>query len=498
LAGARKQVEHLFIRGSVGAEGRERMNDTLETDYLVIGSGATAMAFVDTLLDESDARVVMVDRHHRPGGHWNDAYDFVRLHQPSSYYGVNSRRLGSGVKDQVGLNQGLFELASGAEVVDYFDQVMSQRFLPSGRVSYFPMCNCETAPSGERRFTSRLSGESRIVRSRKLVDATQNRTAVPSTHRPQYAVAPGVSCVPVNELPKVSTAYSTYVVVGSGKTGIDACLWLLGNGVAPASIRWIRPRDAWFLDRANVQYGHEFVARYVSSVAKQLDSIATAKSVPDLFRRLEQEGQLLRIEPSVEPTSFRCATISRAELQELRRIDQVVRLGRVKAIESTQVVLERGSVPSDPDWLYVDCSANGIPPVPPVPVFAGDTVNLLPIRLCQPAFSAALVGWVESHITDDAEKNALCQVVPFPDVPTDWIRMWAVSLNNLHHWSRHEGISQWRARSRLDNHAAVAAVTEDDIEEFAAVQRYRASVKPAVAKLPALLAAIESSSTARV
>ena len=45
----------------------------LETDYLVIGAGAAAMAFVDTLLDESDARIVMVDRHDRPGGHWNDA-----------------------------------------------------------------------------------------------------------------------------------------------------------------------------------------------------------------------------------------------------------------------------------------------------------------------------------------------------------------------------------------------------------------------------------------
>ena len=50
------------------------MNTSLETDYLVVGAGATAMAFVDTLLTENaDATVLMVDRHHRPGGHWNDA-----------------------------------------------------------------------------------------------------------------------------------------------------------------------------------------------------------------------------------------------------------------------------------------------------------------------------------------------------------------------------------------------------------------------------------------
>jgi len=56
---------------------------SIEADYLVIGAGATAMAFVDTLVNETDARVVMVDRNHSPGGQWNSAYPFVRLHQPS-------------------------------------------------------------------------------------------------------------------------------------------------------------------------------------------------------------------------------------------------------------------------------------------------------------------------------------------------------------------------------------------------------------------------------
>ena len=43
----------------------------------------------------SDATIAIVDRYHRPGGHWNVAYPFVRLHQPSSFYGVNSRVLGT-------------------------------------------------------------------------------------------------------------------------------------------------------------------------------------------------------------------------------------------------------------------------------------------------------------------------------------------------------------------------------------------------------------------
>jgi hypothetical protein len=40
----------------------------LEADYLVVGSGAVGMGFVDVLMAETSASVVMVDRHHRPGG----------------------------------------------------------------------------------------------------------------------------------------------------------------------------------------------------------------------------------------------------------------------------------------------------------------------------------------------------------------------------------------------------------------------------------------------
>ncbi len=75
-----------------------------EADYVIIGSGAVGMAFADTILRETDADILFLDRRHMPGGHWNDAYPFVRLHQPSAFYGVASRDLGTGAKDQTGLN----------------------------------------------------------------------------------------------------------------------------------------------------------------------------------------------------------------------------------------------------------------------------------------------------------------------------------------------------------------------------------------------------------
>src|SRR5687768_12573042 len=108
----------------------------LEADYLVVGSGAVGMAFLDTLLLESEATAVLVDRHDRPGGHWNDAYPFVRLHSPAAYYGVASIPLGSGGTERSGDNAGLHELASGRELSAYYDRVLEQ-LLSTGRLHYF-------------------------------------------------------------------------------------------------------------------------------------------------------------------------------------------------------------------------------------------------------------------------------------------------------------------------------------------------------------------------
>ena len=108
----------------------------VETDYLVVGAGASGMAFTDTLITSSDAEVVVVDRRHRPGGHWNDDYPFVRLHQPSALYGVASRALGNDRIDESGINAGFYERATAAEICDYYGRVLDEQFLPSGRVRF--------------------------------------------------------------------------------------------------------------------------------------------------------------------------------------------------------------------------------------------------------------------------------------------------------------------------------------------------------------------------
>lgn len=259
----------------------------IETDYLVIGAGAIGMAFVDALLTDTDAQIVMVDRHHRPSGHWNEAYPFVRLHQPAEQYGVNSRELGHGMKEAAGLNAGMYSLSNGAELTAYFDQVMQQRFLPSGRVRFMPMSQVV----GSHDVESLLTGDRQPVTvRRKVVDATHSHMQVPATTPPRYTVAPGVRCVPLNELVKLAQPQAGYVIVGAGKTGMDACLWLLERGVAPDDIRWIMPRDCWLQDRANIQSGDEFFMNTWGNLTSQLEAVVAADSPDDLMLRLEADG----------------------------------------------------------------------------------------------------------------------------------------------------------------------------------------------------------------
>ena len=226
----------------------------IETDYLVVGAGAAGLAFVDALIAASEADVVMVDRRHQPGGHWNDAYPFVRLHGPSALYGVNSRRLGSDVIEQTGPNAGYYPRATAAEICAYYQQVLNEVLLPSGRVRFFGMSDRAGAAGNKQQFTSRLTGETTAVRVRKrVVDARYLEPSIPATHAPPFGIEPGVRVIPVNDLVGLTRPASRFTILGGGKTAIDACLWLLETGVPPAAIRWIRPRDAWLLDRSYQQ-----------------------------------------------------------------------------------------------------------------------------------------------------------------------------------------------------------------------------------------------------
>jgi hypothetical protein len=418
---------------------------TIEADYLVVGAGAMAMAFLDTLISETEARVVVVDRNHAPGGHWTTAYPFVRLHQPSAFYGVNSLSLGRGTIDQAGWNEGLYELATGGEVCAYYDHVMRQQLLPTGRVSYFPMSEY----LGAGRFVTLAGTDYTVNVTRRVVDATYMRVLVPAMRPPPYPVATGTTCVPPNDLPRLP-AREHYVIVGAGKTGIDTCLWLLGHGIEPDRLTWIMPRDSWLLDRAAMQPGSLFADLIKARFIAQLRAISDAVSVDDLFSRLEDAGTVLRIDPAVRPTMYRCATVTQAELDQLRRIGDIVRRGHLRRIETDKMVLDDGEVAMDGRALYIDCTADGAEKRPATPIFDTDRITLQSVRGCQQIFSAALIAHVEAAYPDDITKNQLCAPLPHPDTDLDWVRIALADYGSQLRWLDDPDLTAWLSAVRLD------------------------------------------------
>ena len=105
----------------------------ISTDYLIVGSGASGLAFADTLVTEDP----MSSLRSSIAGPARVATGSTRtpsfaLHTPSAYYGVNSLPLGEDRIDQTGENAG-FTNELGAEVCDYFAEVAS-RLTQTGRV----------------------------------------------------------------------------------------------------------------------------------------------------------------------------------------------------------------------------------------------------------------------------------------------------------------------------------------------------------------------------
>jgi hypothetical protein len=452
---------------------------TLEADYLVVGAGAAGMAFCDALLDHADQeQVVLVDRRPAAGGHWVDAYPFVRLHQASSFYGVASTLLGDGRVQQTGPEVGLHERATGAEVRAYYARVLA-RLTSSGRLEFFPGCSY----GGERRIMSMKSGEQyEVPPGCRIVDARYLSPEIPATTPPPFEVSDGVRVVPVNSLPDVADALGQYVIVGSGKTATDACIWLLESGVDPDRICWVRPRDPWMLNRAVVQPDP---AVFVGMAADIMQAATAASDLDDLFLRLEDAGVMLRVDRSVNPTMAKTPTLAQWELDHLRSLEHVLRLGHIRRAEPGRLVFVAGEVPVARDAVVVHCAASGLQYPPLVPIWAPEVITLQPIRAGFPCFGAALAGYVEATRDDDAEKNRLCPPSPLSDTLPGWARIQVLGGRAAASFSAEPDIKAWADEVAL-NPARTPAKQASRPELRGAVDRFKTYAPAGMAKLAEL------------
>lgn len=407
----------------------------ISCDYLVVGAGTSCLSFVDTVLSmRKDATFVIVDRFSAPGGHWTKAYPFVRLHQPSCYYGVNSLPLAKLDKNgNEPYDQNV--RASAKEICEYYKQVV-ENFKATGRVRVYFETNYEGEaknPDGSTNVNSgnyndpaakithtitTKNGETMLVDCTKVVRCETN-VVVPSMRDGlPFPVDDAVESVPLNELPSrvgPASPHENYLVIGGGKSGVDAITYLVRDKqIRHDQITWIVPRPAWYFIRDHIQRRPKSgTGFWKDAVRKLFDPIIAANSANEGFLNMEKLGVAQRVDPNDGhfPTIFKGATLDQSEMDDLRKIKNVVsNKGRVTSITANEVIFANGehSIPFSPtNTLVVDCTVEEMYGYlefdEDFQFFNPHKIRLGPLTsLFNPSHTSAQVGFLESEYSDTA------------------------------------------------------------------------------------------------
>ena len=264
--------------------------NNLLTDYLIVGAGAMGLAFLEELIRSStDMEAIIVDTRSAPGGHWNDAYDFVRLHQPAITYGLNSRSLGSGDP---------YDLASKPEILEHFELGLDA-LVATGRVRWFPQCRYTGDGCFESVVDSRVKYSVRV--QRKVVMANLTSGNIPANTPPNYQVHEGVNLIPVNGLVKLNKSWERYMVIGAGKTALDAIIFMLRRGVDPDRICWVISNDCWYFSREAFMKDKGGPGHFMKQLFDTVLEESTTSPDQCLFD-CEKKGLLMRLDKGIVPT----------------------------------------------------------------------------------------------------------------------------------------------------------------------------------------------------
>jgi hypothetical protein len=306
--------------------------------------------------------------------------------------------------------------ATGKEVCEYYDQVVKS-FIATKRVKVF--FNSEYRSCGEEGSHTHTiasnDGQVFTVACGKLVNCL-TKVEVPSMRKAPFPVHESVCLKPVNDLPNAmkSGTFDKYVVIGAGKTGTDAIIYLLENNINPESITWITSRDVWYFLRD----GYLPKSRPKSEFWKFahdnfFEPLLLASSVKEIFLNLEKAGTIGRLDPNGPfPEVFKGPTIDKKELDALRTVQNVIRCGRVTSITLDEIVLESGKTfISHDDTFVVDCMAENFFGYndfePDFQTFKPNLIQLGPMPfLFNPSLTSTLMGYLEATFHDDSVKNS--------------------------------------------------------------------------------------------
>jgi len=292
-----------------------------------------------------------------------------------------------------------------------------------------------------------------VMVRKKLVNTTYLEASIPSVNKFKFPVSPGLNVISVNTLfVKKIHGKDNFTIIGAGKTGMDAIIFLLARGVDPDRIRWIVPNDAWLLNRDRFDPSCAAYNDLVYFEALLSDSVDKFSSY---FPELEKRGHIFRLDPSITPTKWRCATVNSEELEDLRTVKNVIRRGRVLCITPTGMNMEKGITElSIKNHVLVDCTSNGMPSKPIVPIFQEGRIVIQSLIMCQVVASAALIGRAEAVMGDDeksdAEKNEIFLPCSSPQLCRDFIPAMLRSLHTQLLVGSLSRVGSWWRRCRLN------------------------------------------------
>jgi hypothetical protein len=213
---------------------------------------------------------------------------------------------------------------------------------------------------------------------------------------------------------------------------------------------------------------------------------AEATSLEDIFLRLECAGVMLRIDTDSVPAMAKTPTLGVWELELLRTIELVIRLGHIRHVAENEIVLDGGVVPLERDSLVVHCAASGLRYPPMVPLWQRDQIRLQTVRVGFPCFGAALAGFVEATRDDDRERNRLCPPNTLPDTMHSWAQMQVRGTLAARTYGAEPDIAAWANRCAL-NPGRVDPSLRDRPGVQAAAQRLNAVTDDGLARLTELI-----------
>ena len=474
------------------------------------------MAFCDSLLrnhhsSSSSPSVVMVDNHKAPGGQWNDSYEFVRLHQPSDMYGVESTKLELDESNE----EEEAHRATRKEILKYYDEVRGSlekeydfHFVGETTFDVGQLEQVDDSNDDDDYKTYMLSKDQSIS-ARKVVDGRYLQPDLPVFIPPKFKFDSSVvHCLPVNALATTTTTTTTttpyrhYVIIGAGKTGMDAIVYLLQTrNVDPSDIMWIVPNEAWITARENIGSCLEFLHDCTALLDKAQADTQDKKNIitsTNFFQRgfveWEKRGKIYRFDDDILPTKFKDATLSKMELALIQNVKRVVRNGRVSSIDNdgTMHFVDGTALPlpwKDDDTsssvmvdktLFVHCSAGAFnyskQTKKPPPIFGRHRICIQDVYgtpgFC---FVGSIIGKLESLTLTNDEKNDMC-LAPCPDATQASLPLgpsggdvgvissnhgYVQRLSNLRKWLRVPEVRDWIVTNRLFN---LRHLTVDEID----------------------------------